>query len=297
MIAHADLWSQLFDFADYGELLLLVKNSIFAGAVLGIVGGLIGVFVMQRDMAFAVHGISELSFAGAAIALLFGVNVVAGSLVGSLIAAVLIGLLGAKARDRNSIIAVLMPFGLGLGILALALYPGRSANKFGLLTGQIVSVDDPQLGWLLVIGAVVLLGLLVMWRPLTFDSLDADVAASRGIPTGFVALAFMVLLGLAVAVSVQIVGALLVLSLLVTPAAAAMRISSSPLKVPIISVVFALVSVVGGILLALGSSLPISPYVTTISFLIYVVCRLVDWRRSRRRSRSLRSRRPVSLAG
>lgn len=277
-----DLWSQLFNFTDYGELLALVRNSIFAGAVLGVVGGLIGVFVMQRDMAFAVHGISELSFAGAAVALLFGVNVVAGSLAGSLIAAILIGLLGAKARDRNSIIAVLMPFGLGLGILALALYPGRSANKFGLLTGQIVSVDDPQLGSLLVIGAVVLIALLLMWRPLMFDSLDTDVAASRGVPTRFIALAFMVLLGLAVAVSVQIVGALLVLSLLVTPAAAAMRISSSPLFVPLLSVGFALLSVVGGILLALGSSLPISPYVTTISFLIYVACRLVGARGSRR---------------
>lgn len=287
MIAHlatsTDLWSQLFDFANYGELLALVKNSIFAGAVLGVVGGLIGVFVMQRDMAFAVHGISELSFAGAAAALLFGANVVVGSVAGSLIAAVLIGLLGAKARDRNSIIAVLMPFGLGLGILFLALYPGRSANKFGLLTGQIVSVDDPQLGWLLGIGAVVLIGLLVIWRPLTFDSLDADVAASRGVPVRFVALAFMVLLGLAVAVSVQIVGALLVLSLLVTPAAAAMRISSSPLAVPLLSVGFALLSVVGGIMLALGSALPISPYVTTISFVIYVVCRLVGGRQGSRR--------------
>ncbi|KRC46888.1 ABC transporter permease [Leifsonia sp. Root227] len=287
MIAHlassTDLWSQLFDFANYGELLALVKNSIFAGAVLGVVGGLIGVFVMQRDMAFAVHGISELSFAGAAAALLFGANVVVGSVAGSLIAAVLIGLLGAKARDRNSIIAVLMPFGLGLGILFLALYPGRSANKFGLLTGQIVSVDDPQLGWLLGIGAVVLIGLLVIWRPLSFDSLDADVAASRGVPVRFVALAFMVLLGLAVAVSVQIVGALLVLSLLVTPAAAAMRISSSPLAVPLLSVGFALVSVVGGIMLAIGSALPISPYVTTISFVIYVICRLVGGRQGSRR--------------
>ena len=293
MIAHlaasTDLWSQLFDFADYGELLALVKNSIFAGAVLGLVGGLIGVFVMQRDMAFAVHGISELSFAGAAAALFFGVNVVIGSLAGSLIAAILIGILGARARDRNSIIAVLMPFGLGLGILFLALYPGRSANKFGLLTGQIVSVDDPQLGWLLVIGAVVLVGLLVMWRPLTFDSLDADVAASRGVPVRAVSLLFMILLGLAVAVSVQIVGALLVLSLLVTPAAAAMRISSSPRAVPLLSVGFALLSVVGGIMLALGSSLPISPYVTTISFVIYLVCRVTGARRG--------SRRAVSQAG
>ena len=133
-----DLWGRLFNFQDYGALLELVQNSIIAGAVLGIVGGLIGVFVMQRDMAFAVHGISELSFAGAAGALLFSANVVVGSLAGSLVAAILIGLLGAKARDRNSIIGVLMPFGLGLGILFLALYPGRSANKFGLLTGQIV---------------------------------------------------------------------------------------------------------------------------------------------------------------
>ncbi len=115
---------------------------MIAGAVLGIVGGLVGVFVMQRDMAFAVHGISELSFAGAAVALLLGVDVVAGSIVGSLVAAAIIGLLGQRARDRNSIIGVLMPFGLGLGILFLSLYPGRSANRFGLLTGQIVSVDS-----------------------------------------------------------------------------------------------------------------------------------------------------------
>src|SRR5215218_9281187 len=102
----------IFDFSDYGELLLLVHNSLIAGAVLGIVGGLVGVFVMSRDLAFAVHGISELSFAGAAAGLLLGVGVVEGSIVGSLVAAVLIGVLGSRARDRNSITAVLMPFGL-----------------------------------------------------------------------------------------------------------------------------------------------------------------------------------------
>jgi zinc/manganese transport system permease protein len=279
-----DLWSRLFSFENYGELLTLVQNSIIAAAVLGIVGGLIGVFVMQRDMAFAVHGISELSFAGAAGALLIGANVVTGSLVGSLIAAILIGVLGAKARDRNSIIGVLMPFGLGLGILFLALYPGRSGNKFGLLTGQIISVDIPQLGLLIVISIVVLAALLVMWRPLTFDSLDADVAAARGVPTRFIALSFMVLLGLTVAVSVQIIGSLLVLALLVTPAAAALRVSSSPVLVPVLSMVFGFVSAVGGILLALGGSLPISPYITTISFLIYLVCRVIGHRKGRSRS-------------
>jgi len=276
-----DIWGRLFNFANYGELVALVQNSIVAAAVLGIVGGLIGVFVMQRDMAFAVHGISELSFAGAAGALLIGANVVLGSLVGSLVAAILIGLLGAKARDRNSIIGVLMPFGLGLGILFLALYPGRSANKFGLLTGQIISVDIPQLGLLVTLSVVVLVALLLSWRPLTFDSLDADVAAARGVPSRALSLGFMVLLGLTVAVSVQIIGSLLVLALLVTPAAAALRVSSSPLVVPLLSMLFGFVSAVGGILLALGGSLPISPYITTISFAIYVVCRIIGARKAR----------------
>jgi len=277
-----DWWSQLFDFRDYGALLALLQNSILAGAVLGIVGGLIGVFVMSRDLAFAVHGISELSFAGAAAGLLLGVGVVEGSVVGSIIAAAVIGLLGARARDRNSITAVLMPFGLGLGILCLAVYPGRTANKFGLLTGQIVAVDDPKLGSLALISLIVVVGLFVVWRPLSFASVDADVAAARGVPVRALSLVFMLLLGLAVAVGVQVVGALLVLSVLVTPAAAALRISASPFWVPVLSTVFAVVSLVGGILLALGSSVPISPYVTTISFLIYLVCRLSSARRSRR---------------
>jgi zinc/manganese transport system permease protein len=267
-------WSQLFDFSDYGALIVLLQNSLWAGLVLGLIGGLVGVFVMSRDLAFAVHGISELSFAGAAAGLLFGAGVVQGSLLGSLVAAALIGLLGVRARDRNSVTAVVMPAGLGLGILCLALYPGRASNKFGLLTGQIVAVDDPRLG-----------ELLAIWRPLTFASVDPEVAVARGVPARALSLVFMLLLGLAVAVGVQVVGALLVLSVLVTPAAAAMRISSSPVWVPVLSTVFATVSLVGGILLALGASVPISPYVTTISFLIYVICRVASARGARRMRR------------
>jgi len=279
-----DILTHVLSFQNFGELVVLVRNSLIAGALLGIVGGLIGPFVITRNLPFAVHGISELSFAGASIALLIGVNVVTGSVVGSVLAALIIGLLGNRARERNSIIAVLMPFGLGLGILALALYQGRAANKFGLLTGQIVSVDNPQLGWLLAISAVVIAILLVVWRPLTFASVDPDVAAAAGIPVRTLSLVFMLALGLSVAVSVQIVGALLVLSLLVTPAAAALRLTVSPIWVPVLSMTFAVVSVVGGILLALGGGLPISPYVTTISFTIWLVCRIAGGRRAARRT-------------
>ena len=280
-----ELWSQLFNFSDYGQLFALLHNSVIAGGVLGLVGGMVAVFVMQRDLAFAVHGTSELSFAGGAAGLLFGVGVVPGALVGSIVAASLIGIFGARARQRNSVIGVMMPFGLGLGVLFLSLYPGRSANKFGLLTGQIVAVDDPRLTVLAVICAVVALGMLVVWRPLLFASLDPEVAEARGVPTRFLSFVFMMLLGLTVAVSVQIVGSLLVMSILVTPAAAALRLTHSPNFAVLWSMLFATVSMVGGILLAMGATVPISPYVTTISFAIYVVARALGALRQRRRRR------------
>ena len=272
---------RLFNFDDYGALLGLVHNSLIAAALLGLVGGLVGVFVQVRDMQFAVHGISELSFAGAAAALLLGGSVALGSVLGSVLAAALIGGLGVRARDRNSVIGVLMPFGLGLGVLFLSLYEGRAANKFGLLTGQIVAVDTVRLGWLVGTSVVVLVGMGLIWRPLMFTSVDPEVAAARGVPAGVLSVAFTLLLGLAVSLAVQVVGALLVLSLLVTPAAAAFRVTASPVLAPVLSVVFALVSAVGGILLALGGTVPISPFVTTISFAIYLVCRVVSARRRR----------------
>ncbi len=268
-------FSDIINFSDYDRLLPLVTNSLIAGALLALIGGLVGVFVMNRELSFAVHGIAELSFAGAAIALLIGFDVVFGSIFGSLIAAGIIAFLGDRAKDRNSIVAVLMPFGLGLGILALSLYPGRAANKFGLLTGQIVAVDDPKLFSMVGIAVLVVISMLVIWRPLSFASLDPEVAMARGVPVKTLGIGFVMLLGLAVAAAVQVVGALLVLALLVTPAAAALRLSSSQLWVPILSVGFAAVSMIGGILLALGSTLPISPYVTTISFLIYLIARAV----------------------
>jgi zinc/manganese transport system permease protein len=275
-------WQQIFDFSDYGELLSLVHNSIIAGAVLGIVGGLISAFVMMRDLPFAVHGISELSFAGASGFLLAGTSVVVGSLTGSILAALLIGAFGSRARDRNSIIGVLMPFGLGLGVLFLSLYKGRAANKFGLLTGQIAAVDTPRLTVMIVTSVVVIIGLVVIWRPLTFASTDPELAAARGVPVRLLSPIFMLLLGLTVAMSVQVVGALLVLSVVCTPAAAAMRVTASPTLVPLLSVAFAVTSTVGGTLLELGSySVPISPYVTTIAFLIYVICRVIGALRNR----------------
>ena len=277
----------LLTFEDYGALVSLLLNSILAAALLGVVGGLVSVFVMTRDIAFAVHGIAELSFAGAGLFLLVGMDVVLGSFVGSILAAIIIAVGGVRDSEKNAIIGVLMPFGLGLGILFLALYDGRATNKFGLLTGQIVAISDDQLRLLVICAILVLVTLAIVWRPLMFASLDPQVAQARGVRVGTLHIVFMITLGLAVALSVQVVGVLLVLALLVTPAAAATQVTASPILTPILPVIFAVVSSVGGVLIALGSPVvPISPFVTTISFAIYAVCRIVGRRRMARHVRA-----------
>lgn len=282
-----DRFTSSFTLEGYWELFSLVSNSVITAAVLGLMGGIIGVLIMLRGTSLVVHGIAEISFAGAALALLAGLDVVAGSAVGAVAAALLIGVLSIKDRDVGGVTAVLMPFGMGLGILFLSLYQGRSANQFGLLTGQIVGVDDVQTRTL-VTGAVIISAVLIMlWRPLMFSSVDPQLAAARGVPVNLLSLVFMVLLGSAVALSVQVVGALLVLALLVVPAAAALKVCASPLRVVLLSMAFGLVASVGGIMVAITGTAPISPYITTISFLIYVVCLLIGRRRRKRTSQQV----------
>lgn len=117
-----------------------VQQALVAAALLGLVAGLIGPFIVMRQMSFAVHGSSELSLTGAAFALLVGIGVGVGALIGSALAAALFGVLGRRARERDSVIGVVLAFGLGLAVLFIHLYPGRTATSFALLTGQIVGV-------------------------------------------------------------------------------------------------------------------------------------------------------------
>ena len=150
--------------------------------VLGLVAGLLAPLIVARGMAFAVHGTAEIAFTGGAAALLAGISVSLGAVLGAVAAGLVFGPLGLRQRERDSVIGVVLAFGLGLGVLMIALYPGRAANKFGLLTGSIVSVDSTNLGVLGTVVVVVLATLAVVHRPLLFASTDPDVAVARGVP-------------------------------------------------------------------------------------------------------------------
>jgi len=249
-----------------------VQHALVAAAVLALVAGLIGPFIVMRQMSFAVHGSSELSLTGASFALLAGLNVGLGALVGSALAAILFGILGQRARERDSAIGVVLAFGLGLAVLFIHLYPGRAGTSFALLTGQIVGVGYSGLALLIAVAVVVVAVLAVSYRPLLFATADPEVAAARGVPVRALGIVFAALVGITAAQGVQIVGALLVMSLLITPAAAAARVFSSPLGTIAASVVFAEIAAVGGIVLSLAPGVPVSVFVTAISFLIYLIC-------------------------
>lgn len=262
----------ILNFDNFFQLLPLVYSSILAAVILGVMAGLIGPLIQARDMAFAVHGTAELSFAGAACALWLGTSVTLGAIVGSVVAGTILAIMGLDGKNRNSLIGIMLPFGLGLGVLFLSLYQGRSSNKFGLLTGQIVAITPAELHSMLWVAGLVLTVLAVFGRRMLFASLDPQIAEVQGLHLKGLSLLFMLVLSLVVAVSVQFVGALLLLSLLITPTAAATQVTARPLWVYVLSVLFAITAGVGGILLSLGAGLPISPYITTISFLIYLFC-------------------------
>jgi zinc/manganese transport system permease protein len=254
--------------------------------------GLIGPFVISRSMAFAVHGTSELAFTGAVGGLLVGGNPLVGALVGAVVVAGLIGTMGRRPSERDSSIGVILAAGLGLGVYLLGFYHGFASEALNILFGNIFGVSTGQIVLLAGIALVVAVVMGVLWRPLLFASVDPDVALARGVRTGVLGLIFLFVLAITVTEAAQLVGTLLVLSLAITPAAAAQRLSASPTAVTGLSVLFAVVSAEGGLLLSFQfASVKPSVLIVAISFGIYAVSRLGGPAlMSRRRQRLLPAR-------
>ena len=253
------------------------QHALVAGALVAVTCGLIAPFVVSRGMSFAVHGTSELAFTGAAAGLLIADNAIAGSLVGALVFATLIGALGARERERDAAIGVILAFGLGIGVLLLSYYHGFATAATNILFGNILGVGTRELAVLVVIAIVVVAAMLVLARPLLFASVDAEVARARGVPVRALGIVFLLILAFTVTEAAQVVGTLLVLSLAITPGASAQRLSASPVTVMMLSIAFAFIAAVGGILASLASStVKPSVFVTSFSFAIYLIARVVS---------------------
>lgn len=258
-----------------------VITSLIACAFLGVLSGVLAPLIVMRQMSFAVHATSELALMGAAAALLIGFNVSLGAVAGSIAAAIALALLGFKGGN-DSAVGVVMSFGMGISVLCIYLYPGNSSIAMSLLTGQVVGVASTSVWALAITTVVVVTAVVALWRPLLFSSIDPVMAAATGVRVRTMATVFAVLVGLAAANSVQIVGVLLVMALLITPGASAVAVTANPKLAVLLSVVFAEVSAVGGFVLSLAPGLPVSVLVAFVSFGIYVVCRAIGAWQARR---------------
>ena len=251
-----------------------MQNAIAAGIVIAVVCGLVSRFVVARNMAFAVHALAELGFTGAAGFLLLRLPSVIGLLVGSAVTALFIGALGVRVRERDAVVGAVMAFGLGLGVWFITLYKGYANAAFAILFGTITGVSRSDVLLLAAIGTATLIALAVIYRPLTFATVDPEVAEARGVPVRLLAVVFLLLMAAAVAEAIQVVGVLLILTLMITPGAAAERLTPRPGRAALYSVGIALAATIGGILLALVTNAPVSVFVTGLSFGCYLVARL-----------------------
>lgn len=251
-----------------------VQNAFLAGTIIAIVAAIVGYFVVLRTLAFASESLSHLGFAGAIGAALFGLSSLVGAFIFTLLGSVGIGILGERARGRDIETGMVLSFALGLGVLFLGLYAsGANANAtVAVLFGSILSVSRQTMLEIALAAVLVLVLLTLLFRPLLFASIDPEVAQARGIPVRLLAVAFLLLLAITVATSIQVVGALLIFALLLAPAATAQLWTRRPLVTVGLSVMLSLLFTWGGLLLAFAKmqhQVPVSFSISALAALSY----------------------------
>ena len=270
-----------------------IQNAFLAGSLVAIMAGILGYFLVVRGLTFAGHALSSIGFAGAAGAVLLGVSPVLGLLASTVGAGLAISALGREIRERDVAIGVIMTFALGLGVLFLSLYHGYAEQAYSILFGTIVGISRSDVWVTAGLSLGVLAVLALVGRPLLFSSFDPLMAEARGLPVRLLGSLFLVLVAVTVSIAMQVIGVLLVFALLVGPPATAIRMVHRPASVMLMAIILGLIYTWLGIFLAANSSWPVSFYITTLVFGIYLPVRLLSKRRKNRPNRLERT--PVSF--
>jgi zinc/manganese transport system permease protein len=266
--------------SDVRELLSyqFMVNALQAGTIVAVMAAVVGWYMVLRRQSFAGHTIAVMSFPGAAGAALAGLPSALGYYLACAVAALSIGSAGGSATHGRSgesaAIGVVQVAGLALGFLFLSLYSGVLEQLETLLFGTFLGIDSNQVLTLLIVAVVVLVALAIVGRPLLLATLDPEVARARGVPVRALDVGFLLVLGLAVAATSQITGALLVFALLVAPPAAAQALTPRPGLSLLLSVVFAVLVTWLGLGISYFSIYPLGFFVTSFAFGLYALAHL-----------------------
>jgi zinc/manganese transport system permease protein len=253
-----------------------MRNAFAAAGAAAVVSGLVGYFLVLRGQTFAGHALGHIGFAGATGAVLLGIAPVWG-LVGLTVAAGIgMGLMGERLSGRDVAIGVVLALALGFGLLFLHYYTAFAAQATALLFGNVLAVDGAMIATLIGLGAVTLVALAAMMRPLIFSSLQPELAEAKGVPVRFVSTAFLAIVALAVSESAQIVGILLVFALMVGPPATAQRLVTGLWSGMALSAAIALAEAWLGLAIAYDTDWPVSFCISLLSALGYFLTR-ANW--------------------
>jgi zinc/manganese transport system permease protein len=270
-------WNPVSDFEQLTEFSFMVQ-ALEAGTIVAVMAGAVGWFMVLRRQTFAGHTLAMVAFPGAAGATLVGLPLAFGYFGACAAAALVLAAVsrpaGVGRAGESAAIGTVQAFGLGLGFLFVTLYSGQLNSLESLLFGTFLGITAAQVQTLLWVALAALLVLALIGRPLLFASVDDAVARAAGVPTGALALAFLLLLGLAVAATAEITGALLVFALLVTPAATAQQLTARAGPGLALSVALALAVTWLGLGIAYFSPYPVGFWVTSLSFGLYAAVRL-----------------------
>lgn len=239
-------------------------NAFAATLIVAVVAGSIGYFMVLRGQTFAGHALSHVGFAGATGAVLVGLSPLAGLTLFTLLAGLGIGLMGERARSRDIAIGIVLSLSLGLGLLFLHFYTSFAGQATALLFGNVLGVARDTVWTMLVMGAIALVILAVIARPLTFASLQPELAEAKGVSPKMLGTTFMLLVALAVAESVQVVGILLVFSLMVAPPATAMLLTRHISTGIALAILLALAQAWIGLVLAYYTNWPTTFWITLL---------------------------------
>ena len=271
-----NLVSDLQDMLQYD----FMRHAFMAGTIVAIVAGVVGYFVVLRRSSFATHALSHAGFAGAAGAALFGLNPLVGLLGFTCGGGVAMALLGRNVEGRDVQIGTVLAFLLGLGVFFISLYKGYATAAYSILFGEILGISNADVMATFIAGVLVLCVIAAIYRPLLFASLDEDVAEARGVPVLALGTIFMLVIAVTTSISVQVVGVLLIFALMVTPAAIAGRLTRRPAQGVAVSVIVALVVTWFGLFLSYYLPYPVSFFITTSVFILYLLTRIAQGNRT-----------------
>ncbi|MFZ1963308.1 MAG: metal ABC transporter permease [Roseiarcus sp.] len=254
-----------------------MRTGFAAAGIVALLAGVVGFFLVLRGQVFAGHALSHVGFAGATGAVLFGLPPLAGLVGFTVLGGFAMGLLGEKLSQRDVAIGMMLSLALGFGLLFLHFFTSYASQAAALLFGNVLGVDNEALASLAALAALSLIALGAIARPLIFASLQSELAEAKGVPLRFVSTAFLMIVAVAVSECAQIVGVLLVFTLMVGPAAAALAFTGRLYAAIALSAALALVEAWGGLTLAFYSDWPVSFWITALSGLVYFAS-LVNWR-------------------